>query len=40
MLDKRGEGHSFTNGSHQDNLEGISNPEIPPIGETSEDLPF
>jgi single-strand DNA-binding protein len=37
MLDKRGEGHAF---SHHENLEGISNADIPPIGETSEDLPF
>ncbi|WP_245542632.1 single-stranded DNA-binding protein [Segetibacter koreensis] len=40
MLDKRGEGHTFTNGTHHENLEGISNSEIPPVGESSEDLPF
>jgi single-strand DNA-binding protein len=41
MLDKRGEGTGFPTGSHHhENLEGISNSEIPPIGETSEDLPF
>src|ERR1700716_33377 len=39
MLDKR-EGHAFNNAAHHENLEGISNTEIPPIGETSEDLPF
>jgi single-strand DNA-binding protein len=39
MLDKRGEGQGFVNG-HSDNFEGISNADIPPIGETSEDLPF
>jgi single-strand DNA-binding protein len=40
MLDKRSEGHSYASGNHHDNLEGISNAEIPPITETSEDLPF
>ena len=39
MLDKRGEGQHFhappTEGS-----EGLSNADIPPIGEVSEDLPF
>ena len=40
MLDKRAEGHALNNGGHHDNLEGISNSDIPPIGETSEDLPF
>jgi single-strand DNA-binding protein len=41
MLDKRGEGHNnFATGSHHDNLEGISNADIPPLGEASEDLPF
>lgn len=39
MLDKR-EGHTFNNGASHDNLEGISNTDVPPIGETSEDLPF
>ena len=39
MLDKRGEGHGF-NAGHHENLEGISNADVPPIGETSEDLPF
>lgn len=39
MLDKRNEGPGFNNGPH-DNLEGISNSEIPPIGEAAEDLPF
>src|SRR4051794_31563785 len=39
MLDKR-DGHAFNAAGHHDNLEGISNSEIPPIGETSEDLPF
>ncbi len=40
MLDKRGEGHGFSGINHSDNLEGISNADIPPIGEASEDLPF
>ena len=40
MLDKRGEGHGFVSGAHQDSLEGITNADIPPIGEASEDLPF
>ena len=40
MLDKRGEGHGFGSGNHHDNLEGISNADVPPIGETTEDLPF
>ena len=40
MLEKRGEGYGFTGGGHHDNLGGISNSDIPPIGETTEDLPF
>src|SRR5438132_13885399 len=40
MLDKRGESHGFSGGNHHDNLEGIGNVDIPPIGETTEDLPF
>lgn len=41
MLDKRSEGHAFNDGAHHhDNLEGISNSDVPPVGETSEDLPF
>lgn len=40
MLDKRGESHSFSNGGHHDSLEGISNTDVPPIEETSGDLPF
>lgn len=40
MLDKRGENQGFTNGGNYENLEGISNTEIPPVGESSEDLPF
>jgi single-strand DNA-binding protein len=40
MLDKRGESQGLSSGSHHDNLEGISNADIPPVGETSEDLPF
>ena len=39
MLDKRGEGQHF-HGGHGENLEGLSNADIPPIGEPSEDLPF
>src|SRR5438874_6179191 len=37
MLDKRNDGHGFSNGTHQDNLEGISNADIPPIGEPTEE---
>ena len=40
MLDKRGEAHGYSSGNHHDNLEGISNVDIPPIGETTEDMPF
>lgn len=40
LLDKRGENHGFNNGVNHNNLEGISNADIPPAGETSEDLPF
>jgi single-strand DNA-binding protein len=40
MLDKRGEGHGFGTPNHHENLEGISNIEIPPVGEPREDLPF
>ncbi len=40
MLDKRGDAHGFNNPGPHDNLEGISNSDIPPVGETSEDLPF
>ena len=40
MLDKRGEGHGFSSGNHHESLEGISNVDVPPIGETTEDLPF
>jgi single-strand DNA-binding protein len=38
MLDKRGEGHGYHNAP--DNVEGMSNADIPPIGEPTEDLPF
>ena len=38
MLDKRGEGHGVHGGGHE--IEGISNTEIPPISDSSEDLPF
>lgn len=40
MLDKRGENNSFNNGINHNNLEGISNSDIPPAGEISEDLAF
>lgn len=40
MLDKRGESHSYHNGNNHDSLEEISNNDIPPIGEASEELPF
>lgn len=40
MLDKRGEGHAFSTLHHHDNLEGISNGDLPPNGEPSEELPF
>lgn len=39
MLDKRGEGQSFSGMGHHDEMEG-SNADTPPIGEPSEDLPF
>ncbi len=39
MLDKRGEGHHFHN-DHHENTEGVNSPEIPPVGEPSEDLPY
>lgn len=39
MLDKRGEMHGLPN-EHHESPEGISQPDIPPIGEPSEDLPF
>lgn len=39
MLDKRGEGQHF-HGGHGESIEGLSNADIPPIGEPSEDLPF
>jgi single-strand DNA-binding protein len=37
MLDKRGEGHGIHGAGHE--IEGLS-ADIPPISETSEDLPF
>lgn len=37
MLDKRGEGHGIP-GAHD--MEGISNADVPPVSESSEDLPF
>lgn len=40
MLDKRNEMHGFNNGSAQENVEEISNKDIPSIGEATEDLPF
>lgn len=40
MLDKRGEAHGFGAGAHHDNLEGITNADVPPISETAQDLPF
>lgn len=40
MLDKRGNGQNFNNTGFQENTEEISNPDIPPVGETSEDFPF
>ena len=39
MLDKRGEMHGLAS-EHHETTEGISSPDIPPIGEPSEDLPF
>lgn len=39
MLDKRGDNHTMHN-DHHDNIEGISNSDVPPVGEPSEDLPF
>lgn len=40
MLDKRGEASGFHNMNHNDTIEGISNADVPPINEASEDLPF
>ena len=40
MLDKRGEGHAPFHGGAEEHHEGITNADIPPIGETREDLPF
>lgn len=40
MLDKRGENQGYGNESIHNSMEGISNNDIPPVGETSEDLPF
>ncbi|MGI8583600.1 MAG: single-stranded DNA-binding protein [Chitinophagaceae bacterium] len=37
MLDKRGEGHGMQGGPE---IEGISNADVPPVSESSEDLPF
>ena len=37
MLDKRGDGHGV-HGGHD--MEGMSNADIPPVNESSEDLPF
>lgn len=39
MLDKRGESQGYNGIGHTDNMEG-SNADIPPISDTSEDLPF
>lgn len=39
MLDKRSEANSH-HPSINDSLEGMSGADVPPIGETSEDLPF
>lgn len=42
MLDKRtdGAGHSGSNTTHADPLEGLGSSDIPPIGDHSQDLPF
>jgi len=43
MLDKRTDGPSHNishNTSQGDNADGLHSPEIPPIGESSQDLPF
>lgn len=40
MLDKRGDGHGMNHLNNQENLEGIGNADIPPVGEATEDLPF
>ena len=39
MLDKRGESHGYHH-DHMDSPEGMNNPDLPSIGEPSEDLPF
>ena len=40
MLDKRGEGHGLHPITHHEGMEGLTNSDMPPIGEPSEDLPF
>lgn len=37
MLDKRGEGHGMHGGP---DMEGLSSADVPPVSESSEDLPF
>lgn len=39
MLDKRGDG-GFHNTGHHDTIEGLTSADVPPISESSEDLPF
>ena len=39
MLDKRGEGHAMPGLGH-DAIEGFSSEDVPPMGESSETLPF
>lgn len=40
MLDKRGEHHNFGTNAHSENMEGIGNIEIPPLSESSDDIPY
>lgn len=40
MLDKRGEMHGYHSMPSNESIEGMSNADIPPIGEAPEELPF
>ena len=40
MLDKRADGSGHIHSTPHDNIEGLSGADVPPISESSEDLPF
>ncbi len=40
MLDKRSDGSGHNQPASHDNIEPISGADVPPISESSEDLPF